>query len=109
MAVTNSRVSTCTWWPLWTASAATPLLSWSNSILSQLSAFPGVSGVSGVHLAAIETLLTRHIGPIARVVIKRHAASSSSARTLCENLAQHIESEEQQKNFIAQASRLLEE
>lgn len=73
------------------------------------SATPGVQGISDVHLAAIETLLTQHIGPIARVVVKRHAASSSSVRTLCENLAQHIESEEQQKSFFEQAAHLLEE
>jgi class 3 adenylate cyclase len=61
------------------------------------------------HLAAIEAMLTQHIGPIAKVVVKRHAASSSSVQTLCENLAQHIESEEKQKSFIEQAVHLLEE
>jgi class 3 adenylate cyclase len=65
--------------------------------------------LSGVHLAAIETLLTEQIGPIAKVVIKRHVASSSSIRTLCDNLAQHIESEAKQKRFIEQAAQLLEE
>ena len=65
--------------------------------------------LSSVHLAAIETLLTEQIGPIAKVVIKRHAASSTSIQTLCDNLAQHIESEAKQKRFIEQAAQLLEE
>jgi class 3 adenylate cyclase len=64
--------------------------------------------ISGAHLAAIEAMLTQHIGPIASVVIKRHAASSSSIETLCDNLAQHIESEEKQQRFIEQATRLLD-
>jgi hypothetical protein len=37
-----------------------------------------------------------------------HSASSSSIETLCDNLAQHIESEEKQQRFVEQARRLLD-
>ena len=64
--------------------------------------------ISNHHLMAIEEMLTQHIGPIAKVVIKRHAECSSSMQSLCDNLAQHIESEEQQQRFIDQARSLID-
>jgi class 3 adenylate cyclase len=64
--------------------------------------------ISSHHLRAIEEMLTQHIGPIAGVVIKRHASCSSSIQSLCDNLAQHIESEEQQQRFIDQARSLID-
>lgn len=68
----------------------------------------GAEAISSAHLVAIEAMLTEQIGPIASVVIKRHSASSSSIETLCDNLAQHIESEEKQQRFVEQAMRLLD-
>jgi len=64
--------------------------------------------ISSHHLMALEEMLTQHIGPIAKIVIKRHAECSSSMQTLCDNLAQHIESEESQQRFINQTRSLID-
>jgi class 3 adenylate cyclase len=56
-------------------------------------------------LARVERMLTRHLGPIARVLVKNAAKHAQSPRELLESLAVHIESESDRRAFLAEGDR----
>jgi class 3 adenylate cyclase len=56
--------------------------------------------LSQEQLSLIEQALAKHIGPIAKVLIRRQAINASTPLSLCIVLAQHIDSEENQKQFL---------
>ncbi len=45
--------------------------------------------------------LTRHVGPIARVLVKRTAAAVGSAAELWQQLSLHIEREDDRRAFLS--------
>ena len=57
-------------------------------------------------LARVEGLLTRHLGPVARVLVKHAARHVQSPHELFESPAVHIESEEARRAFLAEADRV---
>jgi serine/threonine-protein kinase len=58
-----------------------------------------------VNLGEIEQALARHIGPIAKVVLKRAMAKSATRNDLCDRLATHIEREDERRQFLATLTR----
>jgi class 3 adenylate cyclase len=56
-------------------------------------------------LARAEQLLTRHIGPLARLLVREAVKRASTPRDLFERLAVHIDDENVRKSFIAEADR----
>ncbi len=53
-------------------------------------------------IARVQTALTHHIGPVARVLVKRAMATAPSAAALWEALAQHIEQPASRAAFLRQ-------
>jgi hypothetical protein len=58
------------------------------------------------NLGEIEQALARHIGPIAKVVLKRAMAQGGTRKDLCEHLAMHIEREDERRQFLATLTRV---
>ena len=56
-------------------------------------------------LARAEEMLTRHIGPVARVLVRHAAKQASSPHELFEHLAAHIDDAERRKLFMVDAER----
>jgi class 3 adenylate cyclase len=56
-------------------------------------------------LARVEQVLARHIGPLARVLVKSAARKATNPKELFEQLAAHIESPEARRAFLAEADR----
>lgn len=56
-------------------------------------------------LGEIEQALARHIGPIAKVILKRARAMGGTRDELCEHLAAHIEGEDERRQFFAAITR----
>ena len=54
-------------------------------------------------LARIEKLFARHIGPMARVLVRRESRSANSPETLCRALASHIDKDAERLRFMADA------
>jgi hypothetical protein len=52
-------------------------------------------------LARIETALGRHVGPIARPLVRRHAANAVSVGGLAATLALELDNEQERKQFLA--------
>jgi class 3 adenylate cyclase len=66
----------------------------------------GLGGEIGPDLLArAEQLLARHIGPLARILVREAAQHAVSPRDLFERLALHIDNAEVRKFFVAQADR----
>lgn len=61
--------------------------------------------IADAGLGEIEKALARHIGPIAKVVVKRAVAQSGSAAELCASLLSHIEQEDDRRQFRAAVAR----
>jgi len=55
----------------------------------------------------ISAQLARHIGPIAKVVVKRASSSSNNLRELCDKVAQEIDSEKNRKVFMTSVRKHL--
>ena len=77
------------------------------------SSTPAAAGTAKAHhalqlpaaeLARIQAALTLHVGPVARVLVKRGLASASSADALWLGLAQHIENPGDRAAFLKQQS-----
>ena len=70
---------------------------------------PGQRGTEASHeigpelLARAETMLTRQIGPLARILVRHAAKQVTSPRELFERLATHIDDAEGRKLFMAAA------
>jgi serine/threonine-protein kinase len=58
-------------------------------------------------LAAIEAALAFHLGPIARVLVRKEAATAGSAQDLVERLAVHVEAEADAARFRRSAQAAL--
>lgn len=56
-------------------------------------------------LARAEQLLSRHIGPLARLLVRDAAKSAKSSRDLFERLASHIDDAKVRERFLAEADR----
>jgi serine/threonine-protein kinase len=55
----------------------------------------------------ISAQLARHIGPIAKIVVKRASSSSNNLRELCDKVAQEIDSEKNRKVFMTSVRKHL--
>jgi serine/threonine protein kinase len=55
------------------------------------------------HLQPLEALLTRYIGPMAKVLLKQSARASGGGAALVSALAQYVPTEDARKAFIAEA------
>ena len=75
---------------------------------------PGQPGTSPRHetadlgpalLARAEQILTRQIGPVARILVRQAAKGAASPRELFERLAAHIDDDEVRRAFMAEADR----
>lgn len=62
-----------------------------------------VSVIPDEELARIEKLFARHIGPMARVLVRRESRSANSPETLCRALASHIDKDAERLRFMADA------
>jgi serine/threonine-protein kinase len=63
---------------------------------------PGVGPVlSEAEIERVQKELTRYIGPIAKVLVKRAAASATSTAALREALAQHLEQPAERTTFLS--------
>ena len=60
-------------------------------------------GISDELLAQIEKLFARHIGPMARVLVRREARSADSPESLCRALASHIDKPAERLRFLNDA------
>ena len=60
-------------------------------------------GISDELLAQIEKLFARHIGPMARVLVRREARSADSPESLCRALAGHIDKPAERLRFLNDA------
>ena len=70
---------------------------------------PGATGGGGPALTPADLelatrLLTRHIGPIARVVVKRAAAGGGSRRDFLNQVAQCLDSDALRERFLREAA-----
>ena len=63
--------------------------------------------IADTSLGEIEKALARHIGPIAKVVLKRAVAQSGTADELCASLLSHIEREDDRLQFRAAVARFV--
>jgi class 3 adenylate cyclase len=64
---------------------------------------------SAAWLAELTHALTTHLGPMARVLVKAHAAKTADATTLIAALVQEIPTEDERLEFAARARQLLDE
>ena len=58
-------------------------------------------------LELVERRLSAHLGPVARVVLRRTAAVATSADDLITRVGEEIEDERQREHFVAEASLAL--
>lgn len=65
--------------------------------------------LSATQLAQLETALTVYLGPIARILVKQHAAKAASMDDLCASLENCITNEQQKQKFRQQLRPLLTE
>ncbi len=63
---------------------------------------PGVA-IEPAELERLQTALARHVGPVARVLVKRALGGASSAAALWRDLAAHVEGAENRAAFLKQA------
>ncbi|NML28469.1 protein kinase domain-containing protein [Zoogloea dura] len=54
-------------------------------------------------LARIEKLFARHMGPMARVLVRREVRGAHNLETLCRALASHLEQDAERRRFLAEA------
>ncbi len=54
----------------------------------------------------LESMLLTHVGPMAKVFLKKHAAQASSLDVLCDSLMQHIPTEKGRANFTSSVQLL---
>ncbi len=59
--------------------------------------------VPTAELARLQAELARHLGPVARVLVKRALSNAGSLPALWQNLAQHIEREDDRAAFLRRA------
>jgi serine/threonine-protein kinase len=59
--------------------------------------------VADEDLARIEKLFARHMGPMARVLVRREARSAHNLETLCRALASHLDQDAERRRFLAEA------
>jgi len=59
------------------------------------------------HLRRLEAELARHIGPVAKLLVKRAAAAAGGIETLIERLGGEIASERERHEFVQTARQLL--
>ena len=64
---------------------------------------PAIASVSAGDIERLASLLTRHIGPVAGVIVKREASASGSIDELKQKLASHIPDERERLNFLGRA------
>jgi eukaryotic-like serine/threonine-protein kinase len=62
---------------------------------------PAAPAISAEELEAVQKQLTRYVGPIARVLVKRAAAGAGSAAELWQRLSLHIDREEDRNTFLS--------
>ena len=58
-------------------------------------------------LACVEACLAAAIGPMAKVLVKREAQTTSDLTALCQALSAHIPADEDRRSFLADAAREL--
>ena len=89
------------------AMAGSGLPSLSASPRSSASLGTGVASASGVipeaDLARIEKLFARHMGPMAKVLVRRESRTANSLDTLCRALASHLDKDGERLRFLSDA------
>lgn len=63
-----------------------------------------VAGISPAELVRVEKELTRYLGPIARVLVRREAKEASAVPELWQRLSCHIERSDERGNFLRRLS-----
>ncbi len=77
-----------------------------SGVATQLrSATTAGGNISPDELERLRTALARHVGPVARVLIKRAAASAVSAPSLWQAMAAHIENADARAAFLREAPK----
>jgi hypothetical protein len=63
--------------------------------------------IAAVFLAELTQALTTHVGPVARVLVKRHAATIVDPTALIVALGEEIPAEKERREFIARAQQVV--
>lgn len=89
------------------AMAGSGLPSLSPSSRSVASSATGTATASGLipeaELARIEKLFARHMGPMAKVLVRREARTANGLETLCRALASHLDKDVERVRFLKDA------
>jgi hypothetical protein len=64
---------------------------------------PAGSAFADADLERIGKILARHIGPLAKVLLRRESAQAGDLDSLCRALARHIDHEDEQRRFLRDA------
>ena len=64
--------------------------------------------LSGQELAALQSVYTSYIGPIAGPMIKRNVTQVSSLKELCINLSEQLHNKQERERFLKEVALLLE-
>jgi class 3 adenylate cyclase len=82
-------------------------VSTSRSHPSTLDATDRVVPIAAACLAELTQALTTHVGPVARVLVKRHAATIVDLTALIAALGEEIPAERERREFIARAQQVV--
>ena len=62
-----------------------------------------VSVIASADLERIEKLFARHMGPMAKVLVRRESRTANSLDTLCRALASHLDKDAERQRFLNDA------
>jgi hypothetical protein len=82
--------------------ASSSLRSVVNASTSATSA-AAVSVIASADLERIEKLFARHMGPMAKVLVRRESRTANSLDTLCRALASHLDKDAERQRFLNDA------
>ncbi|MBP7446703.1 MAG: hypothetical protein KA855_17610, partial [Zoogloea sp.] len=59
--------------------------------------------IASADLERIEKLFARHMGPMAKVLVRRESRTANSLDTLCRALASHLDKDAERQRFLNDA------
>ena len=62
-----------------------------------------MSVIASADLERIEKLFARHMGPMAKVLVRRESRTANSLDTLCRALASHLDKDAERQRFLNDA------
>ncbi|HCN67726.1 MAG TPA: hypothetical protein DIT03_05515, partial [Candidatus Accumulibacter sp.] len=74
-----------------------------RSATAPLAAVAATGGLAEADCERVGRILARHIGPLARILLRREAVRATDVDSLCRALASQIDSPEQRDHFLREA------